>query len=291
MPIARDGFQVSEQDTRRTVARVGVAYRAPLAHWLDAGSPDIEYVEVNAEDFYKGGRAKLEVLRWHAPLLVHTRRLSPGTPGPLDAHELAWFAALVQEAKPLWISEHLGFRCTPEIDLACVVPVPLTDETLDTFVSHVQDIVDACGTPLLFENIASPLAIRGNLSEPEFLNRLCERAGCGVLLDLTALLVNGRNHRFEAAQWVRALDLENVVQIHIGGCRERDGHWEDTHDAPIDEELWTLAEAVLARQSVRAIVLERDARFPAVNEIALELERLRMLSRRAHFASTRPSSH
>jgi uncharacterized protein (UPF0276 family) len=282
---------VSGQDAGRAVTRIGVAYRAALAHWIDAGSPHIECVEVNAEDFYKGGRAKLEVLRRHAPLLVHTRRLSPGTPGPLDADELAWFATLVREAKPLWISEHLGFRCTPEIDLACVVPVSLTEETLATFVSHVRQIVDACETQLLLENIASPLVIRGHYGEPEFLNRLCEQTGCGVLLDLTALLVNSRNHRFDPERWLRALDLGHVAQIHIGGCRERNRSWEDMHDAPIGEELWTLAEAVFARQSVRAVVLERDARFPVVSEIERELDRLRVLSRRARAAPTRTAIH
>lgn len=273
------------------MTRVGVAYRAPLAHWIDAGPADFDCVEVNAEEFYKGGRAKLEVLRRRTPLLLHTQRLSPGTPGPLDAHELAWFAALVREAKPLWISEHLGFRCTPEIDLGRVVPVSRTEEALATFVAHARDIVDACRTPLLLENIASPLDIRGPLSEPEFLNRLCEQAGCGVLLDVTALLVNSRNHRFDAAEWLRALEVRHVVQIHAGGCRERDGRWDDTHDAPIDDELWPLVEAVLARQRVSAVVLERDERFPAVSEIAREVERLRALCRRASAASTRTSIH
>ena len=262
------------------MTRVGVAYRAGLAHWIDAGSREVECVEITAENFYKGGRGKLRVLGGLTPLLVRTRRLSLGTPGPLDAAEVAWFAALVRDAKPLWISEHLGFRCTPEIDLVSPVPVALTEAALRGFVDHAREVVDVCGTPLLLENLASPLAIRGSMTEPEFLNRFCDQSGCGVLLDVTALLVNGRNHGFDPVDWLGALDAEHVVQIRIGGCTEQDGRWDDTHDAPIDEDLWSLAEVVLARAPVQAIILERDSRFPPIAELASELERLKALSGR-----------
>jgi uncharacterized protein (UPF0276 family) len=154
----------------------------------------------------------------------------------------------------------------------------LTDEALHCLVQHAREVVDTCGTPLLLENIASPLQISGALCEPKFLNRFCEQSECGVLLDLTALLVNSRNHGFDPSDWLSALDLKHVVQLHVGGCRHVEGHWEDSHDAPIDEELWTLAQWVLAQGTLQAVILERDARFPPVTDLESELRRLKMLS-------------
>jgi uncharacterized protein len=260
------------------MTRVGVGYRSGLAHWIAAKSSAIECVELTTEASDRGGRGKLQVLRETTPLLIHTQRLSLGTPGPLDSTELAWFANLVREAKPLWISEHLGFRRTGEIDLWSPVPIALTDEALHCLVEHAREVVDTCGTPLLLENIASPLQISGALCEPKFLNRFCEQSECGVLLDLTALLVNSRNHGFDPSDWLSALDLKHVVQLHVGGCRHVEGHWEDSHDAPIDEELWTLAQWVLAQGTLQAVILERDARFPPVTDLESELRRLKMLS-------------
>jgi len=273
------------------VTRVGVAYRAGLAHWIDAGPREIECVEITAEDFYKGGRGKLRGLGGLTPLLVRTRRLSLGTPGPLDAAELAWFASLVREAKPLWISEHLGFRCTPEIDLVSPVPVALTEAALHGFIDRAREVVDVCETPLLLENLASPLAIAGSMTEPEFLNRFCAHSGCDVLLDVTALLVNSRNHGFDPGHWLAALDPSHVVQIHIGGCTEQDGRWDDTHDAPIDEDLWSLAEVVLERSPVQAVILERDSRFPPVAELANDLKRLKTLCERGRSGAGPAHAH
>jgi uncharacterized protein len=260
------------------VTRVGVGYRYGLAHWIAAKSGAIECLELTTEASDRGGRGQLQVLRESTPLLIHTQRLSLGTPGPLDSTELAWFANLVREAKPLWISEHLGFRHTGEIDLRSPVPIALTDEALRCLVEHAREVVHMCRTPLLLENIAAPLQISGSLCEPEFLNRFCEQSECGVLLDLTALLVNSRNHGFDPSDWLSALDMKRIVQLHVGGCRHVEGRWEDTHDAPIDEELWTLAQGILAQGTVQAVILERDARFPPVTDLESELRRLKMLS-------------
>lgn len=259
------------------MTRVGVLYRGGFSHWIETAPAEVQCIEVTAEDFYKGGRGRLGLLRQHCPLLVTTLRLSLGTPGPLDRDELRWFSALVLEAKPLWISERLGFRCTPEIDLAASVPVPLTSDTLRLLVDHARAAVDACGTPLLLENIASCLSIPGTLAEPEFLNRFCEQAGCGVLLDVTALLVNGRNHGFDPLRWLAELDVSHVVQMRVGGCREEAGRWEATHDAPLDEDVLGLVRVVLKRSPVQAVVLERDSRFPPTPEIVADLRRLHAL--------------
>jgi uncharacterized protein (UPF0276 family) len=144
---------------------------------------------------------------------------------------------------------------------------------------HASEIMENCHKPLLIENIVSHIVIDGEMSEPEFLNRLCENSGCGLLLDLTALVVNARNHGFDPSGWLRELDLENVMGLHLGGYALRDGHWEDSHDAPIADDVWALAERILATVPVKAAILERDAKFPPAGELREELRRINAIPR------------
>lgn len=210
--------------------------------------------------------------------MVHTEQLSVGAPGPLEASELAALVALIRDVKPLWLSDHLGFRCTQEVDLGSPVPLSFNPRTLDLVAARVCRIMDACRLPLLLENLNSPLVVQGTLSEPAFLNRLCAMTGCGVLLDVTGLFVSSRNHGFDALAWLQELDPACVVQVHVGGCRENDGRWEDAHAGPVPEEVWALLAEVLQRGSIEALVLERDAGFPSPEELARELRRMKALA-------------
>lgn len=257
---------------------VGISFRGPLGAWLDRAPPQVECVEVVAEHFLAAGRGRLRRLGEMFPLFLHTEQLSLGEAGLNDVGELAAFAALVREVKPRWVSDHLGFRCTRDLDLGSPVPMLLDRRSFERMAERVQRVMDACGVLLLVENLCSPLAIRSPLTEPEFLDRLCERTGCGVLLDLTALTVHGRNHDFDPQAWLGALDLAHVRQAHIGGCCEHDGDWEDAHAGPVHADVWALLGDLLAGASVDAVVLERDASFPPPEELVRELYRVKSLT-------------
>ena len=114
-------------------------------------------------------------------------------------------------------------------------------------------------------------------NEPDivrFLGRLCERADCGLLLDVTNLYINSRNHGFDPRAWLRELDPRRIVQLHVVGYSVRDGRWQDSHAEPIQDDLRELVHDVLAYAPVRSIIIERDANFPPVEELAEELRKL-----------------
>jgi len=224
-----------------------------------------------------GGRARARALSSVYPVVVHTSRLSLGTPGALNEQELARLVALTREVDPLWVSDHLGFRRTHEVDLGHPTPIRLDGDMLSVLTDHCHEVMHRCGKALLVENIASPLAISSVMSEPEFLNRLCEASGCGLLVDVTALVVNRRTHGFDARSWLGLLEPRHIVQLHLGGVPSGNDEWLDTRGGDIDEEVWVLAADVLARASVQAVVLERDERFPPVTHLGAELRRVSTL--------------
>ena len=255
-------------------ARTGIGYRPALASWVDTRPPEIQCLEIIAEQFYMGGRARARSLSTIYPVVVHTSRLSLGTPGALDEQELDRLVALTCEVDPLWVSDHLGFRRTDEVDLGHPTPIPLDGDMLTVFTDHCREVMDRCGKRLLVENIASPLAISPVMSEPEFLNRLCEASGCGLLVDVMGLVVNSRTHGFDARCWLGLLEPRHIVQLHLGGVGSRNDVWLDTRGGDIDDEVWTLAADVLTRAPVQAVVLERDERFPPGSHLAAELRRV-----------------
>jgi uncharacterized protein (UPF0276 family) len=259
------------------MAMVGVGYRQPLAGWIDSQPSGLECLEITAEHFFDGGHERLRQLRGRFALFVHGLGLSLGTPGPLDAERLDRFARVVEAAQPEWISEHVAFTRTPETDLGHLNPIRPTRESARLIADHARAVADRCQRPIILENITSHLRINGELSEPEFLNAVCEAADCGLLLDVTNLFISSRNHGFDALEWLRALDPARIVQLHIVGFAQRGERYADDHAHPVQPELLDLAREVIAYAPVRAIILERDVDFPAAETMADELDKLRRL--------------
>jgi hypothetical protein len=186
------------------------------------------------------------------------------------------FARVVSVARPMWISEHIAFTRAAGLDLGHLNPVPPTREMAGLIAGHARELAERCGRPVLLENITSHLRLEGDLSEPGFLNEICSRADCGLLLDVTNLFVNSRNHRFDPLRWLEALDLSRVVQLHLVGYSRHEDRFADSHGEPVQPELLELAAEVLRRAPVQAMVLERDEAFgPGVDRgVASELVKL-----------------
>jgi uncharacterized protein (UPF0276 family) len=210
-------------------------------------------------------------------LFVHGLGLSLGTPGALDEKNLGQYARVVSIAKPDWISDHIAFTRTAEADLGHLNPIPPTREMLRVIADHTREVSDRCGRPMLLENITSHVNLTGDLSETDFLNLLCERAGCGLLLDVTNLFINSRNHGFDPLQWLREIEPRHIVQLHIVGYSRRDGRYTDSHAAPIQDELIELAREIIRHAPVQAVILERDEDFPDVAGLEVEIAKLQSI--------------
>ena len=262
------------------MTRIGVSHRPELALWLDSRPPEITCLEIVAEHFADPKRFwRLRRLTETYPLMLHSLGLSLGTPGPLDRNLLARFVDIVAVAEPLWVSEHIGFCRTAEVDLGHFNPVPPTRDSIRIIADHARAIVEACGRPLILENITTNMLIPGDLSDTEFLNRLSEESGCGLLLDVTNLFVNARNHGFDPLSWLHDIDPDRVVQLHVVGYTQQRERWHDLHEEPIQDDLWRLIAAVLDHATPQGVIIERDGNFPPIDELEADLRRLAAMTR------------
>jgi hypothetical protein len=253
-----------------------------MAEWIDSQPSQVTCLEVTAEHFFDDGRERLEELRSMYPLYVHGLGLSLGSRDGIQQATLDQFAQIVDAADPEWVSEHVAFTRTADVDLGHLNPVTPSLSTLETIAANVDRVQQRCQKPVLLENVTSHLRMQGEFSEADFLNRLCETAGCHLLLDVTNLFINSRNHEFDAVEWLREIEPQNIVQLHIVGYSLQDGRWQDYHREPIQEDLWTLYEEVVTYAPVKSVIIERDANFNQ-DDVQQDLERLN-----ATLAKTRP---
>jgi hypothetical protein len=263
--------------------RIGIGYRHELVPWLARHPRSISCLELTAEHFYDNPQRMAAFAAWrdYSPTrlscFVHGLGLSLGTPGPLDRTRLDQFAEVAEASGADWISEHVAFTRTSETDLGHLNPVPPTRESVRIMAEHALELSARCKKPLLLENITSHVRLRGELSETEFLNDLCGRASCGLLLDVTNLYVNSRNHGFDPVRWLHEIEPKNIQQLHIVGYSRRNEQFIDDHSKAVQPELLELARAVISCAPVKAIILERDADFPGQTEMDAELTKLESL--------------
>ena len=255
----------------------GIGYRKELAAWIDQKPPGVDCLEITAEHFFDGGEEQLARLAKKLPLFVHGLGLSLGTPGPLDEECLKNFARVAAMANARWVSDHIAFTRTAEADLGHLNPVRPTSDNMKLIADHAREVSERCGRPMLLENITSHVQLSGDLAETDFLNRLCECADCGLLLDVTNLFINSRNHDYDPLHWLGEIEPRRIVQLHIVGYSRQGERYMDSHAEPIQEELINLARAVMAYAPVEAVILERDEDFPEASGLAAEISKLKRI--------------
>ena len=113
---------------------IGVGYRRELHEWIAART--VECLEITAEHFYGRDESLLDELSRRSCLFVHGLGLSLGTPGELDPERMNRFVRVVEIARPEWISEHIAFTRTAEVDLGHLNPVQPARAVARTIAAH-----------------------------------------------------------------------------------------------------------------------------------------------------------
>lgn len=257
----------------------GVSYRPKWREDLLAGAPSVGCLEVIVEHYLDAPREKLEelaLLQERYPLLPHGIGLSFGTDAPPDEERLRKTALLVERLRPPWFTEHLAFTEAHGHSIGHLAPLPFNREAAGAVCRNVRRWREAVALPLLLENVTYDVLLPGEWSEAEFLTEVTSRAECGLLLDLHNVHTNARNHGFDPLEFIGALPLERVYQVHLGGGHdEPDGYRIDSHAAPAPPEVWDLLRYVAARAPLRAAIVEWDVNLPPFAEILAQVESAR----------------
>jgi uncharacterized protein (UPF0276 family) len=206
--------------------------------------------------------------------------MSLGGLDPLDAAYLRELRAFTREVRTPWHSDHLCFGSARGVVLHDLLPIAFTEATVARVADRVARAQDALGVPMAVENISFYLPPgRGEMSEAEFVARVCERADCGLMLDVNNAFVNATNFGFDVDAWMRTVPMGRVVQMHVAGHErfDEDGGTVvvDTHGADVCDPVLALLERVVARTGPVPVLLERDQAIPSLAGLLAEVARVR----------------
>ena len=232
--------------------------------------PAAAWFEVHAENYMGGGKplAYLEAIRRDYPIALHGVGLSLGSADGLDEPHLVRLRSLAERVAPGLVSEHLSWSASGGAHFPDLLPLPLTEESLDIVCRDVEAAQHLLGRQILLENPSSYLRYRhSTIPEWDFIAAVAARTGCGLLCDVNNIFVSACNHGFDALAYLRALPAESIGEFHLAGHRVRrldDGRSIriDDHGSRVSPEVWALYEAAVALIGRRPTLIEWDTDVP-----------------------------
>jgi uncharacterized protein len=275
---------------------IGIGYRASLDGWIRDNLSAFDVLEITVDHCLFAGQSTREAifdLVGRVPLTAHGVGLSIGTDERLDLAYLDRVAAMVERLRAPAYSEHLAFTRVPGRDLANLLPLPRTEAVAESIITKVRKVQSRIAVPFLLENISYVFEWPDSkLSDAEFLGLICRETGVGLLLDIENLYLNSSNHGFDPYNFLDSLPHGLVSEVHMaGGMTVHEEFLErpflaDSHSHPMPNETLDLLRYTLHRQSPATIILERDDRLEAVDEILDDVRRLRACVAQARSVET-----
>jgi uncharacterized protein (UPF0276 family) len=253
----------------RIGARVGIGLRTVHADQIIATRPALGWLEVHTENYLGGGprvRA-LYALRRDYPISLHGVGLSLGSADGLDARHLERVADVTRRLEPALVSEHLSWSIAGGTYLNHLLPLPYTEESLDLVAEHVERAQSVLRRSILIENPSSYLRFRhSSIPEPQFLDELARRTGCGLLCDVNNVFVTSRNLGQDPHAYLATLRPETIGEIHLAGHARNDVDGQvlliDGHGSPVAASVWDLYAEAVARFGPRPTLIEWDTDIP-----------------------------
>ena len=229
------------------------------------------FFEVHAENYMGAGgppHHTLARIRRDYPVSLHGVCMSIGGPQPLNKVHLGRFKALVDRYEPALVSEHLAWSTHNTTYFNDLLPLPYTPATLARVADHIDRVQDTIGRPILLENPSTYVVFpESTMSETEFIGRLAQRTGCGLLLDVNNVFVSATNHGYSALTYLADFPLDHVGEIHLAGhAKQADDEGDllliDSHDGPVSDAVWKLFEIVIGQRGPIPTLVEWDSAIP-----------------------------
>lgn len=273
-------------------ARTGIGLRAPHFEAVLEHLPDVGWFEVHSENYFglgAGGKIGgkplnyLQRIREHYPVSLHGVGLSLGSVDPLNLQHLKQLKNLIGMIEPGLVSEHLSWGSIDGQYFNDLLPLPYTEEALAHMVDRVVATQDFLGRQILIENASSYLEFSNStIPEWEFVVALSQQSDCKLLLDINNIYVNAMNHNFDPLQFLNAVPVERVDEIHLAGHTVKtfeEGELRiDTHDQLVCDAVWSLYGSATSRFVGVPALVEWDSNLPALSVLLEEAQRADVIS-------------
>lgn len=242
----------------------------------------VDWFEIISENFIGVGGPPLRnmmAVRDRFPMVMHGVSLSIGSTDPLDINYLKGLKELADLVEPELISDHLCWTGVHGLNMHDLLPLPLTEESVEHVASRVMQVQDVLDRRFMLENTSTYVTFEEDeMTEWEFLSEICARADCDILLDVNNIYVSGFNHGFSMDAYLDGVPADRIRQIHLAGHEHNGDYIVDTHDEPVPEYVLDLYAKSVARFGHVPTMIERDANIPPFAELVRELQGVRRIA-------------
>jgi len=244
---------------------------------LDAHPGLFDYVEYSAPLSLRAARkeaalfAEMEARLDAVPVLFHPVHLNLYGPELESAQALEDLAEQARLVRTPWVSNDVAWwhskgRLFPG---ALYIAPPLDEQGLADAIVHAQHVQKGLGDVRLVLENPVIIAPRGPMHVLDFMRRMHEATGLGLILDVGHLYSHQLVRGLAIDDGLDRFPLEAVVEIHIaGGVVIKNGerrYYADDHPQPIPEVLFDLLKKIVPRASaLEAITYEGDGHTPAM---------------------------
>ena len=230
-------------------------------NYFVAGGPRLNYLRAVRENFdisFHGVGGSLG--SDHKAMLAHTKQVK----------------ALIDEFQPALVSEHAVWSKSDGKYFADLMPLPRTQDALESLINGIDCYQTGIGRSILVENPSNYLDFISDMDEPQFLVEAAKRSGCGLLIDINNLYISSKNTGIDALDYLKQIPAELVGEIHIAGHDPDPALGQllliDSHGAPVATPVWDLLEQAIEIFGQRPVLVERDANIPSFEELMSERE-------------------
>jgi hypothetical protein len=243
---------------RRTRPALAATWECAGIALLERIAPLVDYLEIPPDSIAATGGSgthlraealsEIELVNPPLKLTVHGIGLSIASLDGWNEPYLRLLDEFFDRFTLEWHSEHLGYTTVNGENLGTMLAPERSDEMLDLICERVTRLQARYRAPFLLEHIVNILPDAPAPYTPAaFLNTICTRTGCGLILDARNLECDAANFQFDVAGFLSELDLTRVRELHLAGGTEHEGFQLDIHSRPTADSTLALALDIAAR--------------------------------------------
>jgi uncharacterized protein (UPF0276 family) len=251
---------------------VGLQYNPEILDWFPFEDLNVDALEILLDTIagpldspyimLPGSEDLLQRLGSKYSLIAHSNYGGEFGFGPLEeSAAVLRHVPLTRQMQSPWVADHCFYGEESWADIWSS-PLQFSRAEATRLAERAYVLQDLYGVPLAHENAARYVTCPGSdLSEPEFLAILVEKAGTWLHLDLHNIYANSINFpNCSVEKFLDTIPLERVIEIHLAGGSWSRGFYHDWHDDRVPEAVWDMLKHVLARSRPGAVILEFQGR-------------------------------
>lgn len=259
------------------ISSAGVGYKPDYFDEVKLYDKGDLWLEVHTENYLTNGGPRIEqltALEENFDLSFHGVSASLGSGKSIDKSFISNVKALIDRFQPKSVSEHAVWCRNGHNYMPDLLPLPRTTEVMNKLIDGVDAYQNGINRQILLENPTNYLQFKSEMDEPDFLIEVAQRTGCGLLLDLNNLYISSINCGTDAHEYIDALPLGLIGEIHIAGFDVDPKYGGqlliDSHAAPVSDAVWNLLEHTIKKIGPTPVLVERDDQLPPWSELLSE---------------------